>query len=96
MLNEKGNINIKQDIVLREEEEGSFLFDPNTGRICFLNETGTNIWRLCDKSKTPDQVISRVCSDYPEIPKEQIVQDCLKFLTDLEKLEFLSIKEESY
>ena len=38
MLNEKGNIKIKQDIVLREEEEGSFLFDPNTGRICFLNE----------------------------------------------------------
>jgi hypothetical protein len=96
MLNEKSNINIKQDIVLREEEEGSFLFDPNTGRICFLNETGTSIWRLCDKSKTTDQVINRVCSDYPEIPKEQIVQDCLKFLKDLEKLEFVLVEEENY
>ncbi len=94
MLNEKDQINIKQDIVLREEEEGSFLFDPNTGRICFLNETGTTIWRLCDKSKTPDRVISKLCSDYPEVSKEQISQDCLKFLTDLERLEFLSIKAE--
>lgn len=95
MLSEKDNINIKQDIVLREEEEGSFLFDPNTGRICFLNEIGTIIWRLCDKSKTPDQVISKVCSDYPEVPKEQISQDCLQFLTDLEKLEFLTRKAEN-
>ena len=95
MLNEKDQINIKRDIVLREEEGGSFLFDPNTGRICFLNETGTIIWRLCDKSKTPDQVISRVCSDYPEVSKEQISQDCLKFITDLERLEFLSIKTEN-
>jgi hypothetical protein len=95
MLNEKGYINIKQDIVLREEEEGSFLFDPNTGRICFLNEIGTTIWRLCDKSKTPDQVINKVCSDYPEVSKEKISQDCLKFITDLERLEFLSIKAEN-
>jgi len=95
MLNEMGYISIKEDIVLREEDDGAFLFNPNTGRICYLNKLGTTIWRLCDKSKTPEKMINKICSDYPEVSQEQISQDCLQFLTDLEKMEFISMKAEN-
>jgi len=91
MLNEKGRIHIKEDVVLREEEDGAFLFDPNSGRICHLNEIGTVVWRLCQKSKTPEQLVDHICSNYPEISREQLFQDCVQFLTELERLEFLSI-----
>ena len=95
MLSDRRGITIKEDIVLREEDEGSFLFNPNTGRICYLNELGTTVWRLCSKSKTTDQIIDEICSDYPEVSKEGISKDCLQFLQELEKMEFLSIEKEN-
>jgi hypothetical protein len=94
MFNERSRVCVKQDIVLREEEDGAFLFDPNTGRICYMNELGVTLWRLCQKSSTPEELIDRLCSDYPEVPQEQITKDCMKFLEDLGGLGCLSIAEE--
>ena len=89
MFDDTREVNIKQEIVLREEDDGAFLFDPDTGRICYLNELGIVIWKSCGESKTPDRLIDEISSDYPEIPKERISEDCLKFLEDLDRLGFL-------
>jgi hypothetical protein len=92
MSDEMAEIRINQDIVFREEEEGAFLFDPDTGRIFHLNELGMSIWKSCVKAKRPEQIIKDICLDYSEISREQIEKDCMKFLENLERLGFLAIK----
>ena len=74
MSDKAGEISIRRDIVFREEEEGAFLFDPDTGRICYLNELGVNMWKSFEESKAPEQLISEISLDFPEIPKEPGLQ----------------------
>ena len=90
MSDKAGEISIRRDIVFREEEEGAFLFDPDTGRICYLNELGVNIWKSFGERKAPEQLISEISLDFPEIPKEQIARDCMRFIEDLGRFGFLS------
>ena len=94
MLSKKVRININQEIVLREEDEGAFLFDPDTGRICYLNELGVDLWKLFEKPTTPEQLIGRIHLEYPDVPMDQITNDCLTFLEDLQGLGCLFITSE--
>ncbi len=82
---------INADIVLRSEEEGAFLFDPDSGRICFVNDVGITIWKSCKMPVTLAEIIARVSLAYAEVPSEKVDSDCREFLRDLEKLGFLSI-----
>ena len=83
MLNEESEIRLKPDIVLRDEDDGAFLFDPSTGRICYLNEIGATIWRLCENPITQNKVVGIICSEYSEVSKEKVTQDCSIFLDNL-------------
>jgi len=94
MFDDTREVIVKKEIVLREEDDGAFLFDPDTGRICYLNDLGIVIWKSCEESKTPDRLIDEISPGYPEIPKEQIKEDCLNFLDDLERLGFLQAETE--
>lgn len=90
MSNERAEIRINQNIVFREEEEGAFLFDPDTGRIFHLNELGMSIWKSCVKAKKTEQIIKGICLNYSEISREQIERDCINFFEDLGRLGFLA------
>jgi hypothetical protein len=81
---------IKPDTVFREEEEGAFLFDPDTGRVCYLNEMGRMLWGLCEKNKSPQQMVEEVCAQYPAEPPDKIAKDCNAFFDELERLTFVS------
>ncbi len=87
---EKRKIKVKTDIVLREEEEGAFLFNPDTGRICYLNILGTKIWKSCNQVTTLERIVDKISLDFTDISREQIVEDCMKFLQDLGNLGFLA------
>ena len=78
------------DIVLRTEEDGAFLFDPDTGRICYVNEVGITIWRLCKEPVTFADITGRIESDYTVIPSGGVAADCRDFLDQLAKLGFLT------
>ncbi len=90
MSNNKGEIHIKTDVILREEDDGAFLFDPDTGRICYLNEIGVVIWRLCENPITQEQIVSELCSEYTDVTEETISKDCSTFLDHLHQFGFLS------
>ncbi|MBN1832496.1 MAG: PqqD family protein [Deltaproteobacteria bacterium] len=90
MSNEMAEIRVNQNIVFREEEEGAFLFDPDSGRIFHLNEVGTYVWKSCMKAKRPEQIIQALCLDFSEISHKQIERDCMKFFDDLGRLGFLA------
>jgi hypothetical protein len=78
------------DIVLRTEEDGAFLFDPDSGRICFVNEVGITIWRLCKKPVTLAAIIRQVELNYTHVPVSEVATDCRDFLKQLDALGFLA------
>jgi len=71
------------DIVFREEEDGAFLFDPNTGELKCLNPMGSAIWLLCDGSQSFEQIEQEIIEQYPQTPRETIHNEVLAFLQDL-------------
>ena len=83
-------VKINPDIVFREEDEGAFLFDPDSGRICYLNELGITIWKLCKKPVETERIIKSISSEYPAVSPEQISKDCLSFLKDLQGFGFVA------
>jgi hypothetical protein len=78
------------DIVLREEDEGAFLFDPDSGRICYLNDLGITIWKWCQESTQTERIVHAISTEYPEIAPERISEDCCSFLDDLQDFGFLT------
>ena len=90
MLDKNESFRVDPEIVLRKEEDGAFLFEPDTGRICYLNEMGITIWMLCEKPITQEQITHRICAEYPEVPQERIEEDALAFLKELDRLGFIS------
>jgi hypothetical protein len=87
---DRKKIKVKKDIVLREEEEGAFLFDPNTGRICYLNTLAIRIWKSCNQLTNLESIVDKISPDFTEVSREQIIEDCTKFLQDLSNLGFLA------
>ena len=83
-------VRINPDIVLREEDEGAFLFEPDSGRICYLNELGITIWKLCKEPMETERIINTISSEYPDVAPERISSDCLSFLDDLKGFGFLA------
>ena len=78
------------EVVLRTEEDGAFLFDPDSGRICFVNEVGITIWKLCQNPATLSEIIHQIEMNYAEVPKDEIAADCRDFLKKLAALGFLA------
>ena len=83
-------VTINPDIVLREEDEGAFLFDPDSGRICYLNDLGIRIWKLCQKPVETESIVQTISAEYPDIAPERISEDCCSFLDDLREFGFLA------
>ena len=90
MLDSDKKIWGRQEVVLREEEDGAFLFDPDSGRLCYMNDVAITIWKLCAQPIKKQEVVLKICDEYPEIPENQISNDCSVFLKDLDRLGFIA------
>jgi Coenzyme PQQ synthesis protein D (PqqD) len=82
-----------KDCIFREEEEGAFLFDPDTGNLKFINSMGVNIYQLCDGSMTVGDITSVVIGNYKDISSEKIEEDIKVFLKSLVEMGFLKREE---
>ena len=90
MSTKSEQVKINPEIVLREEDEGAFLFDPDSGRICYLNDLGITIWKLCQKPTETERIVHAISAEYPDIAPERISEDCRSFLDDLQGFGFLA------
>ena len=90
MSTKKQVLEVNQEIVFREEDDGAFLFDPDTGRLCYLNELGVSLWKYVDRQLPIDEIIAKVAAEYPEVPDKQISGDCLQFIDDLRTFGFIT------
>ena len=79
----------KEDIVYREEDDGAFLFDPDTGDLRYMNRSGRETFLMLKGDNDIAQVINSMLELYPEVEPIQMQKDVEDFLEDLEESHFI-------
>lgn len=51
---------VRPGIVFRKEGKTGLIYDPETGKIDMLNETGAFIWKLCNGKNSPQDINRKV------------------------------------
>jgi len=74
---------IKRDVVLREEDDGAFVFDPIEDTLRVVNETGSLIFAKMDGTRTIDEIIKEVTPLFTDTCEETIREDAERFIHDL-------------
>ena len=93
VLKETERLSQNSENIFREEEDGAFLFDPETGNLKYINTMGVNIYQLCDGSMTVGEVTTLVIDNFKDIAREQIETDVKHFLEALVEINFLKREE---
>jgi hypothetical protein len=78
-----------KDIVYREEDDGAFLFDPETGYLRYMNRSGRETFLMLKGDKDIKQVVDNMLELYPEVEPPRIQSDVEDFLEDLEEIHFI-------
>ena len=78
-----------EDIVYREEDDGAFLFDPDTGDLRYMNRSGRETFLMLKGDNDIAQVINSMLELYPEVEPIQMQKDVEDFLEDLEESHFI-------
>lgn len=78
-----------ENSVFREEDDGAFLFDPEGGRLKYLNTTGAEVYRLCDGTRNVEEIVDVVAGVFAETPRKDIERDVTAFLATLLEMNFI-------
>lgn len=89
-MDSKKKFQRNESIVYREEEDGAFLFDPDTGNLKFMNRSGRETFLMLDGQKDVHQLINDLSGLYPEAERNRVQKDVEGFLTVLEENRFIS------
>jgi hypothetical protein len=87
---ERRSFALNPDIVFREEDEGSFLFDPHTNAVHCTNKVGASICRLCNGKNDLDAICHFLLEEYNvDGGQDQLKKDVQTFLKRLISLNLL-------
>jgi len=81
---------INKEIVYREEDDGAFLFDPDSGNLKYMNHTGKETFLILKEKEDDEQVIAHIKGQYPDVDQEQVRKDVEIFLEQLKENGFIS------
>ena len=81
---------VKDDIVLREEDDGAFLFDPIQDFFQALNETGVFVFKQLNGKNTIDDIVNKILSQYSDIELDAAKKDVEVFIEQMKGRGFLS------
>jgi hypothetical protein len=78
------------DIVFREEDEGAFLFNPQTDTLHCINPVGASVLKLCNGKNRFDRVCRLLEEEYDiDVSPERLQGDVETFLNRLLTLNFV-------
>lgn len=78
------------DVALRDEDQsGSMLFNPDTGEVLVINETGRFIWDLCANWSSIDEMALRFHDAFENLP-ENLFEEVSRFVTVMAKGGFIA------
>jgi len=80
-----------EEIVFREEDDGAFLFDPDSGDLRYLNQSGKETFLLLGEDQSVSSVIRRMSELYPDVDPKTIEADVRSFVKDLEENRFILV-----
>lgn len=76
-------------IVYREEEDGAFLFDPETGNLKYMNRSAKKIYLMLNGQNDTDRIIGNLQDLYPDAGTKQIREDVEILMQQLEENGFI-------
>ena len=62
--------------------EEAVLVQPERAKVKVLNEVGAHIWELADGTRTIEQIVALLCSEY-QVDPDQAQADTLEFIGEL-------------
>lgn len=80
-------------IVYREEEDGAFLFDPETGNLKYMNLSAKETFLMLNGQKDVSRLIQYLLTLYPDVDFKQIQKDIGSFIEQLEVNVFISSQD---
>lgn len=86
---------LKSHIIVREEGDGAFLFDPETGNLKYMNRTAMEIVNCLDDAKDIGQVTASIQSVFPDADPEQLHLDIDRFITQLQAHRFIDLETDT-
>ena len=81
---------INKEIVYREEDDGAFLFDPDSGNLKYMNPTGKETFLILKEKGDLSQAIAHIHGQHPDVDLEQASKDVKTFLEQLKENGFIS------
>lgn len=88
-MDRKNKFKRDKNIIFREEADVGLLFNPDTGKINILNETGKFIWPRLDGEKANNEIIEELALAFDIPDTRQAEEDFDSFVTSLGRLGFL-------
>ena len=88
-MDSAGRFSRNESIVYREEDEGAFLFDPDSGDLRYMNQSGKETFLMLNEDNDISSVIHHMLELYPEVEPQQMQEDVKNFLKDLEEIRFI-------
>ena len=73
------------EIVFREELDEAILFNPNTGEIKLLNETGAFIYKLLDAKHSVEQIVDKLAKSFEIESREDALAEVREFIDSLQE-----------
>jgi hypothetical protein len=70
-------------VLLRQEEDEGFLFDPDSGQIKLLNSTGVEVWSLLDGRRDTAALAAALVAAHPEADAPLVAGDVDRFVDAL-------------
>lgn len=90
-MSPKDNLKVNSRIVFREECGEALLFDPESGNVKVLNETGKFIWKNLNGNNNKDSLVKKIMEAFDSSDDEKKIKEDLEaFLEDLAKLKFIA------
>jgi hypothetical protein len=74
-MNDQRRFAIRESLVVREEEDGAFLFDPVTGDLKYANAAAKEIFLMLKDEKGVTEIVQQMIRQYPDVPEDRIRQD---------------------
>ncbi len=80
----------KDHIVYREEDDGAFLFNPETGDLKYMNRSAKEIYLILNGQNDINQLALHLHNISPDANIKQIQEDIKTLLEQLEESGFIS------
>jgi hypothetical protein len=93
VISEEKIVFMNPDNVYRKEENGAYLYAPETGTLKYLNRTGVQIVDLCDGKKSIRDIMDMMQADYLDETHKKLREEVINFINRLVDYKYLIMNE---